>query len=65
MIKQDYLLTRKDGVMIFRTYSDKNKMIIQVETGMEYDLADDVYPVRYTYIESDKDILVEEGEQLL
>jgi hypothetical protein len=37
-------------------------MIIQLETGIEYSEAIDVYPVRYTYIESDKDIPVEENE---
>lgn len=65
MIKQEYYAIRKDGVQLIRTYSDNNKYIIQVETDIEYSEAIDVYPVRYTYIESDRDILVEEGEQQL
>jgi hypothetical protein len=65
MIKQEYYAIRKDGVQLIRTYSDKNKMIIQLETGIEYSEAIDVYPVMYTYIEIDKDIPVEEGEQQL
>lgn len=56
MIKQEYYMTRSDGVVLHRTYSDTNKMIIQLETGIEYAEAIDVYPVRYTYIESEKTI---------
>jgi hypothetical protein len=62
MIITEFYMTRNDGVSLYRTYSDKNKMIIQLETGIEYSEAIDVYPVRYTYIESDKDIPVEENE---
>lgn len=56
MVRQDYYLTRKDGVSIYRTYSDSGKKIIQVETGMEYDEAFDVYPLKFSYIESENDI---------
>ena len=60
MIKQVFLKTREDGVVLWKTYSDSNKYILQVETGIEYDEAIDVYPVRYTYIESENDIEIEE-----
>lgn len=46
-------------------YSDKKKMIKQVETGVEYTDAIDIYPCKYTYIESENDIIEEvlEGEK--
>ena len=50
MIKQE---TLENGLI--KTYSDQNKFIIQVETGIEYVEAIDI-PNKYTYIESDKDI---------
>jgi hypothetical protein len=64
MIKQEYYKTRNDGVRLIKTYSDSNKYIIQVETGIEYDVAIDVFPLRYTYIESDKDIEAENNENI-
>jgi hypothetical protein len=64
MIRQEYYTTRKDGITLYKTYSDNNKMIIQVETGIEYSEAIDVYPIRYTYIETENDIQSEEQEQI-
>ena len=64
MIRQVFFKTREDGVDLYRTYSDSNKYIKQVETGIEYDEAIDVYPVKYTYIETDKDIELEEKEDI-
>lgn len=55
-IKREFYLTRKDGVKLYRTYSDKNKVIIQNETGIEYSEAIDVESAPYTYSESDIDI---------
>ena len=64
MIKTEYYKTRKDGVNIYRTYSDENKVIRQIETGIEYeeaiDVADENGNIRYTYEETDKDIEREE-----
>lgn len=37
-------------------YSDNGVFIKQVETGIEYSSAVDVYPCRYTYEETDKPI---------
>ncbi len=41
---------------LVKHYSDTNKYIRQEETGVEYEAAIDVYPCRYTYTETDKDI---------
>ena len=56
MIRQEYYKKREDGVILYRTYSDNNKMIIQVETGIEYEEAIDVIPLKYTYIESENEV---------
>ena len=60
MIIREYFKSRSDGVNLYRTYSDNNKMILQVETGVEYDVAIDVEFAPYTYVETDKDIESEE-----
>lgn len=68
MIKTEYYKTRNDGVILVRTYSTKNKYIKQVETGLEYTEAIDVgqyvngvyKPLKYNYIETDKEIVYEE-----
>lgn len=54
MIKTEYYGTRKDGVRLFRTYSDEGKIILQVETGGLYDEAIDVFPLKYTYKETEE-----------
>lgn len=61
-LQPKFLKFREDGVALHITKSENNKMILQVETGIEYDEAIDVYPIKYTYIELDKDIEVEEQE---
>lgn len=54
-----------NGKTLVHTYSDQHKYIKQVETGYEYDEAYDVLPLRYTYVETDKDIQeVAEVEEL-
>ena len=60
MVIREYFKTREDGVNLYRTYSDQNKYILQVETGVEYDEAIDVEFATYTYVETDKDIESEE-----
>ena len=60
MVIREYLLTREDGVKLYKTYSDNNKIILQVETGYEYTEAIDVEWKNYTYVETDKDIESEE-----
>ena len=54
MIVREFYKTRKDGVNLFRTYSDSNLYIKQVETGVEYREAVDVENAPYTYEETDR-----------
>lgn len=60
MIVTEYFMTRKDGVVLNRTYSDEGFYILQNETGIEYSEAVDVEGAPYTYSETDKLIEVEE-----
>lgn len=53
-------MTRKDGVNLYRTYSDAGFYIVQNETGIMYESAIDVEDAPYTYNETDKLIGVEE-----
>lgn len=55
-IVREYYLTRKDGVKLYKTYSDKDKVIRKVGTNKEYDLAIDVENSAFVYEETDKDI---------
>ena len=52
MIKKELFKTRADGVKLYRTYSDENYRIKQVETGNIYDEAIDVEDANYTYEET-------------
>lgn len=45
---------------LVRHYSDKHKMIRQIETGVLYADAVDTIPCRYTYEETDEPIPTEE-----
>lgn len=60
MIVKEFFKTRKDGVKLYRTYSDENKYILQNETNTEYSEAIDVEDSGYTYTEIDK--YMEEGD---
>lgn len=60
MIKKVFYKERADGVKLYRIYSTKKKMILQVETGLKYDEAIDVENAPYTYEETDEDIPNEE-----
>lgn len=68
MIKTEYYGKNGLGIDLYRTYSDENKYILQIETGNEYDEAVDVADengnIRYTYEETEKDVeRVENYEQ--
>lgn len=52
MLKREFVKTRKDGVNLFRTYSDDNYYIMQNETGIKYREAVDVENSHYTYTET-------------
>lgn len=56
MIIKEFYSTRKDGVNLYRTYSDKGVYILQNETNTEYAEAIDVEGAPYTYSETDKPI---------
>ena len=63
IIKEIYK-TREDGVVLYITHSNENKVIKQVETGIEYDEAVDVENSQYTYVETDKHIEQELQESI-
>ena len=63
MIKKEFYKKRNDGVNLYRTYSDENFRILQVETERVYDEAIDVESVNYTYVETDEKI--EESEEIV
>ena len=60
MIQREFYVQRKDGVKLYRTYSDAGMMIRQNETGVEYAEAIDVEGASYTYTETET--LIEKPE---
>lgn len=56
MIVREFYTQRKDGVKLYRTYSDAGMMIRQNETGAEYAEAVDVTDAPYTYTETETKI---------
>lgn len=62
MIRKEFYETRKDGVNLYRTYSDENYKIRQIETDVLYDEAIDVENAPYTYTETNIPIEEEEDE---
>ena len=52
MIIKEFYKKRSDGINLYRTYSDSNLMIRQVETGNVYTEAIDVENAVYTYEET-------------
>ena len=63
MIQKELFMTRKDGIKLYKTYSDKDFYIIQNETGYKYIAAIDVENAEYTYSESDEKIELPEEEK--
>lgn len=62
MVVKEYFTTRKDGVKLFKSYSDANKYIRKVGTEEVYAEAIDVESATYTYEETKEDLLVLEEE---
>ena len=60
MIIKEFYKKRSDGVNLYRTYSDSNLMIRQVETGDVYTEAIDVENAAYTYEETGMSIDADE-----
>jgi hypothetical protein len=63
MIQKELFMTRKDGVNLYKTYSDEDFYIIQNETKCKYVAAIDVENASYTYSESDEKIELPEEER--
>ena len=63
MIQREFYTKRKDGVKLYRTYSDAGMMIRQNETGAEYAEAVDVADAPYTYTETETRIPAEEASE--
>lgn len=62
MIVREFHWTRKDGVNLYRTYSDAGFTILRND-GMEYDEAIDVEDAPYTYTESTNKVeVIEDGD---
>lgn len=55
-IVKEFYMTRNDGVNLYRTYSDENYKIKQVETEIVYDEAIDIEEALYTYEEIEEKI---------
>ena len=62
MIQREFYTQRKDGVKLYRTYSDAGMMIRQNETGAEYTEAIDVEGTSYTYTETETKIPEDNSE---
>jgi hypothetical protein len=60
MIVKEFHRTRADGVNLYRTYSDQNLQIKQVETGRvcRNGKAIDVEGATFTYVETDQAVEV-------
>lgn len=56
MLKTEFYETRFDGVNLYRTYSDEDYKIRQIETGNIYEEAIDVENSGFTYEETDEKI---------
>ena len=54
MIIREFYMTRKDGVNLYKTYSDKGVYIIKQGTDEKYDIAIDVENSNYTYEETEE-----------
>ena len=59
MVIKELYMTRKDGIHLYKIYSDGKFKIRQVETGNVYDAAIDVENATYTYEETEEKIEME------
>lgn len=55
MIVREFFRTRKDGVNLYRTFSDTGSIIVRND-GTEYDEAIDIEDAPYTYTESGRKV---------
>lgn len=54
MIIRKFYMTRKDGVKLYKTYSDKGVYIKKQGTDEKYDEAIDIENTNYTYEETEE-----------
>lgn len=54
MIIREFYTQRKDGVNLYKTFSDKKVYIIKQGTDEKYDIAIDVENTNYTYEETEE-----------
>lgn len=62
-IVKEFYKTREDGVNLYRTYSDENKLIKKVGTEEIYDEAIDIENATYEYEETTETVNDEATEQ--
>lgn len=65
MIIKEFYSTRKDGVKLFKTYSDEGFYIKKIGTEEVYDEAIDVEGTPYTYEETETTILEETNSEIV
>ena len=65
MLIREFYRTRDDGVNLYKTYSDSNFYIQQIETGRKYASAIDIESSTYTYIETTEQIKPKEVRYVL
>lgn len=56
MIVREFYTTRKDGVNLYKTFSDTNVYIKKQGTDEKYDAAIDVESMPYTYEETEEEM---------
>ena len=65
MIIKEYFTTRKDGVKLYKTYSDEGFDIRKIGTEEVYDEAIDVENAPYQYEETETTILEETNSEIV
>lgn len=65
MIKTEFYGERKDGVKLYRTYSDAGVMIQKVGTTEVYEEAIDIEGAGFEYEETDEPIVVNEDAETI
>ena len=63
MMIREFLRTRKDGINLYRHYSDKGVMLRQIETDILYSEPIDIEGAPFTYEETD--VLIDTHEHQL
>lgn len=64
MIIREFFLTRKDGVNLYRTYSNEGFYIRKLYTDEVYTEAVDVEDADFEYVETDILLPIEENENI-